>query len=144
MPTILKFATVVLGSVLVVAANAEAGPCATAERGTYLSNVCWLIEYFTNGSLQIAEANAEDCTLSLSQPKNTDVDFMKADGDLRITFEGRHTMCWTLFGIDGIVRHPSYVGDDLHVCGKRVEPSRIEDAMKNLFTKYCSIEEQEF
>ena len=59
---------------VLIAGSAVAGPCETAKRGTYLSNVCWLFEGFPNGkepsrwSARIVEADREACTVVMEKP----------------------------------------------------------------------------
>ena len=156
MSMILRHATVVLGSVFAIAANAETDLCSTAERGTYLSNVCWLFEDFSREafpSARVVGVDAEACTISLRG--NETVHLRRANGNLRIAMDGS-AMCWTLIGERGIHTYPNHVPEtwetlgrvvhsrQVRVCGRPVERSRIRRAMNNLFTRYCPIEGQEF
>ena len=55
---------------VLIAGSAVAGPCETAKRGTYLSNVCWLFEEFPETSAlslvnPVIGTDRERCTVTL-------------------------------------------------------------------------------
>ena len=139
-----------------LSALAETSPCATAKRGTYLSNVCWLFDNFNSGafpSARIVGADAEECTVSLRGDET--VHLRRADGNLRIAIEGT-LMCRTLFGERGIYVYPNHIpetwdtlgrvvhSNQIRVCGRPKERSPIQRAMNNLFTYYCPTQGQAF
>ena len=60
----------VTATMVLASGTAIAGPCDDAERGTYLSNVCWLIEEFTAKAVtehKIVAADEAECTVTLDQ-----------------------------------------------------------------------------
>lgn len=67
--------TIALGAALAVGfvgtSSAFAGPCDTARNGTYLSNVCWLVEDYSRHApsffqARIASADRKACTVTLT------------------------------------------------------------------------------
>lgn len=141
--------------VLSINGTASASPCDTAQRGTYLSNVCWLVHDFTVGgriSRPIVAVNEEKCSVDIFG--NHQIFFKQSDGNFRVYEQGGE-MCWELYGRD-IATFPkpfsasvTIIGeavlfDAVTVCGRPIEKSRIERAITNLFNKFCSIEKPEF
>ena len=70
------------------AGHAVAGPCDEAERGTYLSNVCWLVEEFSEQTPTFLQQNLAVMAMSLAQNA----------GKRR---EDRVTVCGSLNRVDG-------------------------------------------
>lgn len=149
----LTVATVV---VLLLAGSATAGPCRDAERGTYLSNVCWLFEDFSRDafpSRRVVDADPKNCTVDLNGGEV--VHLGRANGNLQIGIDGT-AMCWTIYGERGLSVYPNRLPElekvlgkvvhswEVRVCGRPMPPSRIRAAMRNLFTRYCPIRGQEF
>ena len=135
----------------VTVATAVASPCDEAEKGTYLSNVCWLLDDYSRDAFpshRVASVDPDNCTVTTT--RNEVINFMKSDGNVQIILDGT-AMCWKLFG-KGIHIYPDiskddgslWVGRSLKVCGRPMEQDRINRALNNLFTKYCPIEGQEF
>ena len=124
--------------------------CDTANKGTYLSNVCWLIEDFTRGVRlhEVVSANQDECTATTEFGQT--IYFKRSDGNIQFIREGGK-LCWKLFG-DGVLEYDpdAEVFGNLppwprvEMCGNVMEISRIERAFNNLFTKYCPVEVEEF
>ena len=143
---------------ILAAGAAQAGLCDNAERGTYLSNVCWLVEGFSQPlfySQKIRAADEATCTIVLEETGDT-IYFNNGDPetiDLR-SVEVMNVLCWTLKG-DGVADH-----DRIHfvqknrftVCGindnEGIVAGRnylsIQKAFKNLYGKYCEGSRREF
>ena len=147
--------TVMAGAILGASlglGTAFAGPCEDAERGTYLSNVCWLIEEYTQAAgvnrFLITAADETECTVTLDRGVwigigrrgGQTIHFARtAPGADRI--EGtRHWSSWHLHGnnLDG------EGNDQVYVVGSRFGPHRIQRALDNLFLRYCRERESEF
>lgn len=134
---------VVVAVVLTISPTASASPCDTAQRGTYLSNVCWLVHDFSRGALlerPIVAVNENECTVDIKG--NHRIFFARSDGNLMV-YEFGDYMCWQLTG-EGITRTRDHSFNTVEICGKPYEKRRIERAMENLFSKYCPVEEPEF
>ena len=144
-----------IGSVLavlmvLVAGAAVAGPCDQAGRGTYLSNVCWLIEEFTAKAVteyKIVAADEAECTVtldrqvfvwSLFRKQGNVIHFNRASH--RTLEEDRWSSFWTLRG-EG-VNGDGF--DSVTLGGLKIDWRRIDDAFENLYIKYCRGVESEF
>lgn len=112
---------------LLTGSNLSAAPCDTAQRGTYLSNVCWLIDRMTDGRETITSFNEAKCTVStdgsessifgVSAVNTKDIFFSRSNGKYLARPESQYVwignqriesgttgrICWTLYG-KGIVR----------------------------------------
>lgn len=131
---------------ILIAGSAVAGPCKEAERGTYLSNVCFLVETFSNGRAEIAAADERECTARLAKPytglSGDTIHFNRANlREIEMYHLSARTSCWRAVGADGD-------GPDARpaaaVCGKRIELARLNRAFVNLFAKYCKGKTSEF
>ena len=130
--------------------TAFSGPCETAERGTYLSNVCWLIEEFSERymALKVVGIDEAACTVTLDRgvPDGTGrrggntIHFARVapEGD-DVERDGAFT-CWSLEGAN--VTGEGH--DRAVVCGVKVKPSRVSAALDNLLARYCRNRESEF
>ena len=156
-----------VAAALLFVGNAAAEPCDEAKRGTYLSNVCWLVEDFTEQvphgfRAEIASVNEKACTVTLSEDyggvAGGIIHFNRADpGSLTIRSVAPRYLCWEMTG-EGVSAGPnrSVFGDLLSggdirenrvtVCGlrSRVSEERVDAAVANLYTKYCTGQESEF
>lgn len=125
--------------------------CNAAQVGTYLSNVCWLIETHANGRIyiyerSIVEADEENCTVTLARKNESDdsiiIHFNRAnvrDSETRVD-DGKN--CLYLRGKQLVKEKGGYAGY-VKFCGyKSIE--RVEAAAVNLYTKYCTGWESEF
>lgn len=130
---------------LSISGTAAASPCDTAQRGTHLSNVCWLVEKFTKGfwDTKISSVDQGSCTVKLTEPlwgRGDTIYFNRADPkDIRIEWS-KHFICWFLFGED-------VHGEDRDVvklCGRPIEAERVRGALRNLYTEYCEGNQSEF
>ena len=135
---------VVASAAVLVAATAVAGPCATAERGTYLSNVCFLTEQFTEenvlSSVTVASFDKNDCTVTFTKPYDglagDTIYFDRADrGRTEVFRLNRVSRCWRLLG--EAVSGEGKRSDAAVVCGYRFSLSRLQRALDNLYGKYC-------
>lgn len=129
-----------------------AGPCDEAERGTYLSNVCFLVEEFSRPLFyrqHIRSADEATCTIVLEENGDT-IHFNNGDPD-QIKFMPQFEMnavCWTLRG-DGVAdRDQLYFvqKDSFTVCGPEegIDVSSLRKAFANLYGKYCDGRKREF
>ena len=136
---------------ILLASPAAAGLCDTAERGTYLSNVCWLVNTHANNRLfvysrSIVEADEENCTITLARSQNDDnpirIYFNQANlrGIETRVVDGRN--CLYLFG-EKLVEETRGYGEHVAFCGRK-SMERVEVAAINLYTKYCTGRESEF
>ena len=131
--------------VLSISGTASASPCDTAQRGTYLSNVCWLVEKFTEGGYEtkIASVDQEACTVEVTKPlwnNDNPIYFNRADPkDIRIEWSEYFT-CWRLIG-EGVHGEGD---DEVQLCGKKIEAERVRSAFRNLYTEYCEGNQSEF
>lgn len=157
-----------VASVAILFANpAVAGLCDTAERGTYLSNVCWLVEDFTEQvphgfRAGIASVDEKACTVTLSEDyggvAGGIIHFNRADpNSLAVRPVAPRYLCWEMTG-EGVSAGPnrSVLGDLLSggdvrenrvtVCGlsSRVSEDRVTRAVANLYARYCEGAESEF
>ena len=145
-------------------------PCSEARRGTYLSNVCWLVEKFSSGlhNYEVLVADEQACTVDI-EPKTPDllktekaIDNLPAalilglsraldrkgktiylnKANLReIRFETEQGMtCWSLSG-EGVNGEGL---DYVSLCGREVAHDRLNNAFSNLFAKYCAGTDSEF
>ena len=133
------------------AGSAAAGPCDEAERGTYLSNVCWLVNTHANNRVfvyerSIIEANEENCTITLVRSQGDDnpmkIYFNRAnlrDIETRIV-DGKN--CLYLYG-EELVEETRGYGEHVAFCGRK-SMERVEAAAVNLYTEYCTGRESEF
>ena len=145
------FAGAVVAATMVLASGtASAGPCDDAERGTYLSNVCWLIEEFSGGvwlAPKIVSVNERKCTVTVNKDYHgfagDTVYFNRANpNDLELQRTSSRHICWNLRG-DGVSGKGP--GSGLaSVCGLTIAHHRIYDAFDNLYAKFCRGEESEF
>ena len=155
MRTLRKY--VIAGAVLALAGgsagSALASPCTEAERGTYLSNVCWLFNEFPGESGKVLAANETDCTASIQYQHLATTDseqyvlhFNRVD--LKASRVVRNSdypelskkfSCWQIKG-ENVAGNNTY---RVLVCGF---PSvvRLEAAIDNLFEKYCEGTDLEF
>lgn len=134
---------VVAATMVLVAGTAVAGPCDQAERGTYLSNVCWLIEEFSHDTAfapTVVSVNEEECSVTVDQDylgfADDIVYFNRGNPkslDIKIT-DGRF-VCWHLRG-EGVTGE-GFRSNVASVCGHMIEFERIRNAFTNLYTKYC-------
>ena len=146
---------------------ALAGVCDGVKKGTYESNVCWLVEEFTKQvphgfHAEIASFDEEACTVTLGNDYGGVADgmihFNRADPTtLTVRPVAPRFLCWEMTG-EGVSDGPnrSAFGDLLSggdirenrvtVCGleNRVSKSSVERAMMNLYHKYCTGVENEF
>ena len=107
---------------LLISPSLFAAPCDTAQRGTYLSNVCWLIDRMTDGRETITSFNESNCTVStngtrpfvfgVSQKVSRGIFFSRSNGQYLARLEPRYVwvgsqqvergttgrICWTLYG----------------------------------------------
>ena len=133
------------------AGSAAAGPCDEAERGTYLSNVCWLVNTHANNRVfvyerSIIEANEQNCTITLVRSQDDDnpmkIYFNRAnlrDIETRIV-DGKN--CLYLYG-EELVEETRGYGEYVAFCGRKAM-ERVEAAAVNLYTEYCTGRESEF
>ena len=137
-------AAAVIATGILAAGTATAGPCDEAERGTYLSNVCFLMEDFTQqnfwGRLEVASFNKTDCTVTLTAPylglAGDTVYFDRAERRrTRVYHFSADATCWHLEG-EG-VSGEGKGSDTATVCSTRFSLSRLERALGNLYAKYC-------
>ena len=94
----------------VTVATAVASPCDEAEKGTYLSNVCWLLDDYSRDAFpshRVASVDPDNCTVTTT--RNEVINFMKSDGNVQIILDGT-AMCWKLFG-KGIHIYPDISKD---------------------------------
>lgn len=130
---------------VMIAGSAAAGPCETAERGTYLSNVCWLVEKFSEKGLpaRIASADERTCTVRLSKrlgPYGDTIYFNRADPkDVKIEWT-KYVTCWHMLG-EGVNGEGN---DKITLCGARVETKRVVRAFTNLYRRHCQGKKSEF
>ena len=97
------------------AGHAVAGPCDEAERGTYLSNVCWLVEEFSEQTPtflqpEIASVDETECTVTLTEPylgtAGGMIRFNRGDPkSLSVEQIGTKWLCWHLNG-EGVSEGP--------------------------------------
>ena len=133
------------------AEHAAAEPCDEAERGTYLSNVCWLVNTHANNRIfvykrSIAETDEENCTITLVRSQDDDnpmkIYFNRAnlrDIETRVV-DGRN--CLNLYG-EKLVEEARGYGGHVAFCGRK-SIERVEAAAVNLYTEYCTGQESEF
>ena len=142
MKTIGSAAVIVTG--ILVSGTATAGPCDEAERGTYLSNVCFLVEDFTAQNvlwpIEIASFDKENCTVTLTEPylglAGDTVYFNRAERRrTRVYHFSADATCWHLVG-EG-VSGEGKGSDTATVCSRRFSLDRLERALGNLYAKYC-------
>ena len=144
---------IVIVTGILVSGMATAGPCDEAERGTYLSNVCFLLEEFTERNIlwpiKVAAFNKEDCTVTLTEPylglAGDTVYFDRAEHRrTRVYHFSPSATCWHLEG-EG-VSGEGKGSDTATVCSRRFSLDRLERALGNLYVKYCQGqgEESEF
>ena len=135
---------VVTSAAVLVAGTAAAGPCDDAERGTYQSNVCFLLEEFTARNvlfpIEVASFNKADCTVTLTEPylglAGDTVYFDRAERRrTRVYHFSANATCWHLAG-EG-VSGEGKGSDTATVCSRRFSLDRLERALGNLYTKYC-------
>ena len=145
-------------------------PCARAKRGTYLSNICWLVENFSARvhNYEVLFANQQACTVDIGPKKR---DFSKKGGNVHdraadfaigfalafdrkgetiylnranlreIRFEtGQGMTCWSLSGKDVNGEGLDYI----NLCGLEIGHDRLNNAFSNLFAKYCTGVDSEF
>ena len=154
-------------TVMVACTSAYAGVCDKAMRGTYGSNVCWLVEEFTKQvphgfHAEVASFDEEACTVTLKDEyggvAGGVIHFDRADPTtLTVRPVAPRFLCWEMTG-EGVSSGPnrSVFGDLLSggdirenrvtVCGleDRVSKSSVNRAMVNLYDKYCAGAENEF
>ena len=148
MRTFWKLAAAVVVATVVSTGTAAAGPCDGAERGTYLSNVCWLLEEFSSRTLfapKVVSVNKPECTATVAEGYigfSEDTVYFDRGNPENIVIErtSRTVTCWHLYG-EGVSGGDSKRAS---VCGKRVKRSRIRDAFRNLYSEYCTGARSEF
>ena len=133
------------------AGSAAAGPCDEAERGTYLSNVCCLVNTHANNRVfvyerSIIEADEENCWAILVRSQDDDkplkIYLNRAnlrDIETRIV-DGKN--CLYLYG-EELVEETHGYGEYIAFCGRKAM-ERVEAAAVNLYTEYCTGKESEF
>ena len=135
---------VVAATAVLVAGTAVAGPCDDAGRGTYQSNVCFLLEEFTERNvlwpIEIASFNKEDCTVTLTEPylglAGDTVYFNRAERRrTRVYHFSTNATCWHLAG-EGVSGEDKG-SDTATVCSRRFSLDRLDRALENLYAKYC-------
>ena len=149
----------VAAATILIAGSAVAGPCETAKRGTYLSNVCWLFEDFSALKYRVIEADEKNCTVNLERDyRNIDNwDVKKTEGytlfldranlkESKVDRSGT-TTCLRLRG-EKISFYRRYnrggnPGNSFTTCGSK-EKERVLAATRNLYGKYCSGKKSEF
>lgn len=128
---------------------ANALPCDNTERGTYVSNVCFLVDEFNIKGLafKIALADEESCTVTLTEPLwnmfgtyGATIYFNRANSNELKIESDKHVTCWHLAG-EGINGEGF---DKVSLCGSTIEASRLENAFSNLYDKYCEGHMSEF
>ena len=145
-------AATILVTGILAAGTAAAGPCANADRDTYLSNVCFLVEEFSRPlfySQRIRAADEATCTVVLEETGDT-IYFSNGDPD-HIKYEPvfvMNALCWTLKG-DGVADHDRLYfvqKSSFTVCGPhdRRNAQSLRKAFSNLYSKYCDGRRREF
>ena len=138
----LSTAAAVLAATM-AAGSVHASSCVDAERGTYLSNVCFLVEEFTHRKLfsaLIASVNEVDCTVTLAEPylglAGNTIYFNRAERRLTQIYHHDHrTTCWRLEG-EGVSGEGT-LSNVAAVCGNRTGIRRLRRAFANLHDEYC-------
>ena len=129
---------------ILVSGSVTAGPCDEATRGTYASNVCFLLEEFTARNvlwpIEIASFDRAACTVTLTEPylglAGDTVYFDRAERRrTRVYHFSTAATCWHLVG-EG-VSGEGKGADTATVCSRRFSLSRLERALGNLYAKYC-------
>ena len=141
----------VAAAAILFASPAVAGLCDTVEKGTYLSNVCWLVNTHANNRVfvyerRIVEADEENCTITLVKSQGDEnplkIYFNRAnlrDIETRVV-DGRN--CLYLYG-EKLVEETRGYGEHVALCGRK-PMKRVEAASINLYTKYCTGMKSEF
>ena len=141
----------VAAAAILFASPAVAGLCDTVERGTYLSNVCWLVNTHANNRIfvyqrTIVEADEENCTITLARSQDGDnplkIYFNRVnlrDIEMRVV-DGKN--CLYLYG-EELVEETRGYGEFVTFCGRK-SIERVKAATVNLYTKYCTGKESEF
>ena len=124
--------------------TALAGPCDDAERGTYLSNVCFLVEEFTEQNIlfpiEVASFDKANCTMTLTERyiglAGDTIYFDRAERRrTKVYHFSANATCWHLQG-EG-VSGEGRGSDTATVCSYRFSLNRLQRALDNLYTKYC-------
>ena len=131
---------------LLIAGTAVAGPCKEAERGTYLSNVCFLVETFSIRT-EIAKADEDQCTATLTKPHSglagKTIHFDRVDlRQAEMYHISPRVTCWRLRGKGVSGTGPG--SDVAAICGGRMDLFRLRTAFRNLYLKYCKSKTSEF
>ena len=163
-----------VAATIIASGAAQAAPCTSAERGTYLSNVCWLFADFQGWRADLVAADRSKCTVQLEEnwrKRVAKVANPHPDDSLHWRFEKRKTKftiyfnranvraskitsqklgpgkwlsCLVLVG-EGVSDHPRY--DWMRNTFKicgERERERLKRAVDNLYGRYCSGVKSEF
>ena len=159
---------------VLIAGSAVAGPCDKAERGTYLSNVCWLFDDFQGWKANLLAADRSKCTVLMEEEWRKRVPKVvkpHPDDPAHWRFERRKTKftiffnraniraskvtsqnlgpgkwltCLVLKG-EGVTDHPRYAWmRNNFKICGSREHARVKRAVNNLFGRYCSGKKSEF
>ena len=157
---------------ILIAGSAIAGPCETAKRGTYLSNVCWLFRDFPDSrNPRIVSTDEKTCDVVMEEwffkrvatradpHPDSPYDWKNERRTRRFTLslsrvnltesdveynKLTHTVCLRLRGKD-VNSYPDVLtGRDTYVvCGRKAS-DRVVAAVKNLYSRYCESRKSEF
>ena len=148
MASIAKFAFVLLAFLAAAssATTVQGGWCDEAKRGTFLSNVCWLVEEFSENSFkhEIPSFDEKNCSVRVDRGFGNiwdTINFDKADVAAIEIHEKENLICWEMPG-EGVRGEGKLAS--VRVCGVGIAAHRIENAFNNLFTKFCTGYDSEF
>ena len=134
---------IVIAIVMSASAAAAETFCDTAKRGTFASNVCWLVDQDPRGR-SIQSADPETCTVVVKNAKSssgtkpsdtTTMRFNESSGSFDVRQHG-HMTCWILYRMDGARL--------LFGCRPRTERRHVTAAIRNLYSKFCTTTKPEY